>query len=339
MFEFAHDSYNGFNPYRVFFSIVTRYHSSQFPGYKSFNPYRVFFSIVTFPPMIRSRIGLQFQSLSGFLFHCDRVADEMIGRCIQVSIPIGFSFPLWLLKPHLWNSRYHSFNPYRVFFSIVTRRRMRSLQRIRVSIPIGFSFPLWPDIGSSKRERIEFQSLSGFLFHCDAAFSAADSSFKSVSIPIGFSFPLWQNAIQDAYDASKVSIPIGFSFPLWRLQSRGERMHHMSFNPYRVFFSIVTLITYVILCELMCFNPYRVFFSIVTWIQKQKSPGQKGFNPYRVFFSIVTFSLQPRPATYPGFNPYRVFFSIVTIQSARYRGGLNSFNPYRVFFSIVTGIP
>ncbi len=36
------------------------------------------------------------------------------------------------------------------------------------------------------------------------------------------------------------------------------------------------------------FNPYRVFFSIVTKIYSQGYNLVLGFNPYRVFFSIVT---------------------------------------------------
>ncbi len=160
-----------FNPYRVFSIVATPEAPPRIAGGSgSFNPYRVFSIVATIPrsplqrtagrvsipigfslslrrsrPVPRSRPDRPFQSLSGFLYRCDRLP-----------LPAQGGVP--------------GFNPYRVF-SIVATEWEASFEDLylRFQSLSGFLYRCdyftwdWDDSTAAG-----FQSLSGFLYRCDA---------------------------------------------------------------------------------------------------------------------------------------------------------------------------
>ena len=62
-----------------------------------------------------------------------------------------------------------------------------------------------------------------------------------------------------------------------------------SFNPYRVFYPLVTTGAGTAAALLAtCFNPYRVFYPLVTNTTFDQDLYRCSFNPYRVFYPLVT---------------------------------------------------
>ena len=139
------------------------------------------------------------------------------------------------------------FNPYRVFKFVATCRCYadRPARQYWFQSLSGFqvrcnAFTSVSDDWISSR----FQSLSGFQVRCNTGImSCRVSVIDDVSIPIGFS-----SSLQPEFAGSiapcqiDVSIPIGFSSSL-QLCMHGQRYSlDSSFNPYRVFKFVATIV-------------------------------------------------------------------------------------------------
>jgi len=160
-----------FNPYRVFKFVATQRMAGLDRIWQTcFNPYRVFKFVATLLGKgATASYSSMFQSLSGFQVRCNvdySITKEISQICFNpyrvfkfvatscrvagcpsagsVSIPIGFSSSLQHITRAFTSVGFSCFNPYRVFKFVAT-----------------------PPSQFHSRQRVLFQSLSGFQVRCN----------------------------------------------------------------------------------------------------------------------------------------------------------------------------
>ena len=135
------------------------------------------------------------------------------------------------------------FNPYRVFSGLATSYLcLASPQPPIVSIPIGFSQALQlDDVPVLLYQRVEFQSLSGFLRPCN---------FVNCCIELNHIL---------SFNPYRVFSGLATQATLF-----GQLDSLNGFNPYRVFSGLATLLVEIEFASMLSFNPYRVFSGLAT---------------------------------------------------------------------------